>query len=133
MSEAPLKGEGLLASFRGPVRCAPLPDAPLFTLHGITPEGEPLTVTLGAGLPAGLPAMLESPCIERRGDACLIRAGGREWPVAAGAVHLHRDVPSFYRGIQPRVPAWHKRLMWRLLLALAARPLGLSLLRRLRG
>jgi hypothetical protein len=121
----------VLAAFHGPVRCAAVPGTPLRTLTGTTPDGEPLTVTLGAAA-AALPERLESPRIEREAGGACIRAGGRSW-TAAGPVHVHLEVPPFYRVIRPRAPVWHRRFLWWLLVAVASRPSGLALLRRLRG
>jgi hypothetical protein len=122
-----------VASFRGQVRCARLPGAPLFTLSGESQSAGALSLTFSAPAPADLPARLDAPRIERAdGTRYRICVAGHEWRVDARAVHLHREVPSFYTVVTPRPPPWHRRLLWQLLLALAAHPWGLSLLRRLR-
>lgn len=133
MSEAGA-GQAVVARFRGAVKCTVPPGAPLLTLSGTSFEGEPLSVTFAADPPQGLPGALESPGVEHIAPgAYLIREGARQWPVAARSMHLHRELPGFYSVIKPRVPPWKRRLLWALLLGLAARPAGLALLRRLRG
>lgn len=123
----------VLVQWEGTVRCAPVRGAPLFTLSGTSRQGAPVTVTFRGSMPPGLPTALESACVERNADYWLIRAGRRAWPLAPGPVHVHRGLPGFYQAIPPREPPWHRRLLWTALLALAARPLGVALLRRLRG
>jgi hypothetical protein len=120
----------LVAAFRGPVSVR---GAPFLTISGTTPDGDPLEAIFNTPVPADLPAMLESACIERVSSGQCIRAAGRVWPIAAITVHLHYGVPSFYTAIVPRVPPWHRRLLFGLLVGLAARPAGRALLRRLRG
>jgi len=62
-----------------------------------------------------------------------IRAGGSEWLLAAHGAEVHRDVgASFYRALPPRPAPAGRRLLWRLVLALAASRAGLALLRALR-
>ena len=51
----------------------------------------------------------------------------------ARAVHLHREVATtFYRAVAPRLVPLSKRLFWRVVLAMAASPLGKRLLLALR-
>lgn len=129
-----VRADAVVARFRGTVRCAATPGAPYFTLSGTTPEGEPVTVTFAGSVPEALPETLDAPLIEAaEGQGYLIREGSRRWAVAARAVHVHRELPGFYSVIEPQVPPLKRRLLWSLLMALAARPLGLALLRRLRG
>lgn len=123
-----------VARFRGAVSCSASPALPFFWLSGLTPEGEPLMLTFAGRAPQGLPGTLQSPGVEHvDGEAYLIREGERQWPVVASSVHLHRELPSFYSVIEPQVPPWRRRFLWRVLLGIAARPAGLALLRRLRG
>ncbi len=81
-----------------------------------------------------LPEVLEDATIERL-DAThfRIRGNGGEWEFAAASCHVHRDVSArFYAAIPPRIVPWSKRLFWRLMLAVAANPLGVRLLRAMR-
>jgi hypothetical protein len=123
----------MLATFRGLAVARHKPGAPLFTVSGTTVEDEPLTVTFSAPAPPDLPDTLEQLRIERLEDTRhRLSTGAREWLLTPRAVHLHRGVPSFYSVITPRVPPLRRQLLWRVLMALAARPLGLLLLKRLR-
>jgi hypothetical protein len=96
--------------------------------------GEKLSVTFSASAPGAMPAALDDPTIEHHAaDEYCIRASSRSWLIRASAVHLHLEVArAFYEVIKPRVPPWQKRVLWRLVLALAASPLFrlLRLLRR---
>jgi len=85
--------------------------------------------------PEDLPEALEELTVDKL-DASHYRitAQGRDWIVAAGSCHVHRDVAAaFYRAIPPRRVPWSKRVLWRLLLAAAGTSAGKWLLLRVRG
>jgi hypothetical protein len=130
MSAPTRVGGRLVAAFRGPVDCMQATGA--FTLRGTTLTGEVLSLSLGCPAPKDLPAHLDSPRLEHLPDTRhLLSAGGREWLLTPRAVHLHQALPALYTVIPPRKPPWKRRLAWWLLVTLAARPVGLALLRRL--
>lgn len=134
-----------LASFRGAVTASRAEHAPLgLTLTGTTAgsaaeAGEPTELAFSGAAPA-LPALLRDVAVSRGADGGHYRlsaagADGErdEWPLEARAAHLHHDVGGpFYRALPPRAVPWSRRLMWALLLRLAASRAGLSLLAALR-
>jgi hypothetical protein len=123
-------------SFRGGVSCR-RDDGPLgLTLVGRTIDrpDELATLAFCARAPADLPEALEDVTVEQL-DAgrCRLRSGGREWIVAATAIHLHREVAAvFFRAITPLPVPWTKRLFWWVVLTLVANPAGRWLLVHLR-
>jgi len=133
-----------VVQFAGPVRCRNEGPPLALTLVGRTvgtPE-ELLSVAFafegasafeGVSLPL-LPEVLESPCVRRAGSTGFrIWSGSTHWDVPALACHLHRDVgPAFYKAIAPRKASWSRRLLWSILLGLAAHPVGKRLLLTLR-
>lgn len=132
-------GPARIASFRGRVSCRHESGAPGLTLAGTSDEGEAVSLSFSgpAGLPAELPALpatLEDVVVERVEDTLYrVRASSGEWLIPAGAAHLHREVAqAFYAVIRPRTPPWHKRALWRLLLAMAGSPVGSRVIRWLR-
>lgn len=107
----------------------------MLTVTGRTTErpDEPASLAFAfapASAPPAVPELLEDLTVEQlEPDRFRLRSGLREWTFTAVACHLHYDVStSFYRALPPRTPPWHKRLFWRLVLALAAHPLGKRLL-----
>jgi hypothetical protein len=126
----------LLARFAGEVSCA-RGAAPLqLTLTGLTRAHplEPTTVSFATTQIVTLPPTLADADVERiAAGQYRIRAGGREWLLAARGAEVLRDagVP-FYRALPPRPAPAGRRLLWRLVLALAASRAGLALLRALR-
>jgi hypothetical protein len=125
-----------LASFAGEVSCS-RGAAPLgLTLTGLTRAhpGEPTTVSFATTEILALPPTLADAEVERVAPAQYrIRAGGREWLLAARVAEVHRDAGApFYRALPPRPVPAGKRLFWRLVLALAASRAGLALLRAVR-
>ncbi len=125
-----------LVSFRGPVSCR-RGAAPLgLTLTGETPEhpGERTTLAFSGAAPTDLPECLDDAVIERvAAEQYRIASAPHAWLIAATAVHLHRDIAApFYRAIPPRPVPVMKRLLWKVVLALAASRAGLALLRSLR-
>ncbi len=128
-----------IAAFRGAVSCRPAPcGPPALTLAGETAEhpGERLavTLTLSAAAPAQLPATLSDALLERIAPGeYRLGSGARSWPIAARALHLHRDVATaFYRAIPPRPAPRLRRLYFTVVLGMAASRAGLALLRALR-
>jgi hypothetical protein len=125
----------VLATFRGPVSCVRAPDIPGLTLTGRTSESpdEVTAVAFSAAAPAGLPDTLQDVVIERVSEArWRISSAPRAWLVS-GAAHVHGEIAAqFYRAIPPRPAPATKRLMWRVVLALAASRAGIVLLRLLR-
>ena len=126
-----------LARFRGAVRCAREPHGPLgLTLSGLSADqpGEALQLAFAATAPADLPERLEDARVERLGPGeYRIASGTRSWPVAARSVHLHGEVAQrFYRAIPPRPAPLMRRMLLRVMLAIAASRLGIALLRAMR-
>jgi hypothetical protein len=126
----------LIARFAGEVSCARGASPSGLTLTGVarTPTGEPTTVSFATTEVVMLPRTLTDAEVERiAGGQYRIRAGGREWLLAARGAEVHRDVGApFYKALPPRPVPAGKRLFWRLVLALAASRAGLALLRALR-
>lgn len=134
-----------LASFRGTVNAARAAHSALgLTLTGSSagsaPQGEePTQLAFSGTAPAALPAVLRDLTVSEP-DAGRYRlsstgSGGEagEWQLEARAAHLHHDVgAAFYQALPPRPVPWSRRLMWALLLRLAASRAGLSLLAALR-
>ena len=106
------------------------------TLIGWTPDhpDERVTVAFSGRAPESLPEVLEDPTVYRIDQRRYrIASTPREWVVEASAAHVHRELAAaFYRAIPPRPAPWTKRLFWRTVLALAARPWGKRLLLALR-
>jgi len=123
--------------FRGGVSCRPDSSGPLgLTLVGWTsdhPE-ERVSLSFSGRAPEALPEVLEDPIVDHLdGRRYRISSPPREWIVEATAIHLHREMAAtFYRAIPPRAAPWSRRLLWRILLALAATSWGKKLLLALR-
>ncbi|HEY3786676.1 MAG TPA: hypothetical protein VGL55_15470 [Steroidobacteraceae bacterium] len=146
-----------IVAFRGPVYCRQ-EDGPLaLTLEGRSAEPfeRQLSVAFSFAVcaPPALPDTLQEVSVERLqtmgagsdGDSDLgsragqdticfrLRSGQQAWEFRAAACHLHREVSSqFYRAIPPRQAPWSKRMFWRMILALAAWPIGKRLLLAMR-
>jgi len=125
-----------IVGFRGGVSCR-RDDGPLgLTLIGRAADRreEVATLAFSGAAPPGLPEALEDAVVEQvEAGRYRIWSGTREWSFSARSVHLHREVSStFYRAIPPRIVPWHKRLFWRVVLALAATRMGKALLLTLR-
>jgi hypothetical protein len=125
-----------IVRFRGGVSCR-RDEGPLgLTLIGRTTDrpDETATLAFATSAPSGLPEALEDATVEQL-DAgrYRIRTGGREWIFPARSAHLHREVSTtFYRAITPRLVPWSTRMFWRVVLAMAASPVGKRLLLVLR-
>jgi hypothetical protein len=93
-----------------------------------------VNLAFAAVAPRDLPEVLEDAAVESVGAGRYrIWTEQREWILAATGCHLHRDVSVlFYRAVAPRIVPWSKRVFWRVVLALAARPSGKRLLLALR-
>jgi hypothetical protein len=133
MGEPPVR----LAQFQGGVECRRASAGPLgLTLTGRTVErpGEELQLAFAGVAPADLPERLEDAGVEAAApDEYRIAAGAREWRLTARAVHVHRNVGAAFYGAIPGRPApLQRRLLYRVLLALARSRAGLALLRAAR-
>jgi hypothetical protein len=84
--------------------------------------------------PQDLPRVLQDPLVEHLAGADYrITSGSDSWRIAAGAMHLHRDVTcEFYRAIAARPLRRRERLFWRAVLMLAASSFGRRLLTHIR-
>jgi hypothetical protein len=127
----------LLVRFRGPVSCRCAAQPPALTLSGNSaePSGEGAVLALSAAAPAECPAAaLEDAVVERLGDGQYrITSAARSWLIRAAAAHLHFEIGAqFYRAIPPRRAPWWKRVLWRIVLVMAASRAGLATLRALR-
>src|SRR5262249_44679138 len=125
-----------IVRFRGGVSCR-RDDSPLgLTLIGRTTDkpGELATLAVPGGAPANLREALEDATVEQvEAGRYRIWSGRREWIFPAHSAHLHREVSTtFYRAIAPRLVPWNKRLFWRVVLGMAASPVGRRLLLALR-
>lgn len=125
-----------IVQFRGGVSCR-REEGPLgLILIGRTTDRRDETATLAfaATAPPGLPEALEDAIVEQIDSGRYrISAGRREWIFAARSAHLHREVSTiFYRAITPRLVPWSTRMFWRVVLAMAANPVGKRLLLILR-
>ncbi len=125
-------------TFRGSVSCQRDDGGPLgLTLIGQAADrpNETVALAFSGRAPDTLPESLENPTVEHLGpETYLIISAPREWLVEARSVHVHREIATpFYAAIAPRTAPWTKRLFWRLVLTLAANPLGKRVLLTLRG
>jgi hypothetical protein len=124
-----------LVAFRGAVSCQRAPGVLGLTLVGqAEPPGTRVALAFSAPAPAGLPATLTDALVEALGgNRYRISSPPHSWLISAGAVHLHREIAAdFYRAIPPRPVPLHRRMFWRLVVALAASRAGLAALRLLR-
>jgi hypothetical protein len=98
----------------------------LVTLIGATQRNARAYLTLGAAVPADLPARIDAGTVEQLDERRYrVSAPGREWILDARCAFVHHDVSGAVRAALPprRVPLV-KRLFWRLLLAFAASRAG---------
>ena len=127
----------ILARFSGAVTCVRSSRGPLgLMLAGRTadPSGEEMRVAFAGAAPADLPGQLEDAVIGRIAPGMYrIASAARDWTVAARSVHVHREVAAaFYRAIPPRPAPLARRVLYRVMLALARGRAGIALLRALR-
>jgi hypothetical protein len=121
--------------FRGSVRCRRDDASPLgLTLVGrVVDAPEEIAHLAFVGVaPEDLPDELHDARVYRNSDReYRVVSGQGDWALSASAVHLHRDVRGpFFKAIPPHVPPLWKRLFWRLVLAVAANPMGKRFLGR---
>jgi hypothetical protein len=92
---------------------------------------EPVQLAFTGQHPSDIPEALDGATVTRLGPRRYqIASGTRSWTIE-GVAHLHREVAGpFYQALPPRPVPWRKRLFWKVLLALAANPLGRRLLLR---
>ena len=123
-----------LVAFRGAVSCQRAPGALRLTLSGEAAPGARVTLTFGAAAAADLPAVLQDPVIEElAANQYRVSSARGAWVISAPAVHLHREIAAeFYRAIPPRPMPPLRRVLWRIVLALAGSRAGLAVLRTLR-
>jgi hypothetical protein len=132
---SPQPDEARIIRFRGWISCRRDGEGPLgLILVGRATQHhreEAVQVAFSCPAPADLPDALEDARIEfLGGNRHRLTSGGRSWELDC-AVHIHREVAgAFYKALPPRVVPWRKRLFWRVMLALAANPLGRKLLLR---
>jgi len=123
------------AVFVGAVRCVRTPPPLGLTLAGTLRghPGEDATLAFAGVAPADCPELLRDAEVEPlEGGGFALRAAGRVWRIDAPYAHLHRCIDTaFYAALPPRPVPLAKRLLWRLVLALAASRAGPTLLRRL--
>jgi len=123
--------------FRGWISCRRDGEGPLgLILVGRATQHrreEAVQVAFSCPAPADLPEALEDARLEFVGpNQYRLTSGGRSWALQ-GAAHVHREIATaFYKALPPRRVPWKKRLFWRVMLALAANPLGRRLLMRSR-
>jgi hypothetical protein len=127
-----------IASFKGTVRSRHDSQGALGLMLSGTDaqEDEAVCLAFTTSTPPGdLPPALQDPVVEQLSqERFRIHTSLREWLIEARAVHVHREVAAaLAAAIPPRVPPLSRRLFWRLILGVAGNPLGLFLLRRLRG
>jgi hypothetical protein len=119
-----------------PVRCEPTAAPLALTLRGAAapPDTGTLMLVFAGAAPADLPGVLGDTSVESLGgQGYRITSDGRSWPITAAAMTVMREVAEeFYRALPPRPVPAGKRLLWRLILKLAASRRGLVLLRALR-
>ncbi len=126
-----------VVAFSGGVSCRRDERGPLgLTLVGRTVDrpDELAVVSFSGTAPDDLPEALEDARVDRLSpDTWRIASLQREWLIAARAVHVHREISAtFYRAVVPRVAPVSKRVLWRIILALAQNPTGRRVLLALR-
>jgi hypothetical protein len=123
--------------FQGQAHCSRQPDTPLgllLTGHTEDHSRELVTVAFTGAAPPDLPETLTNPRVDQLdGGRYQISSASQRWIIPARAVHVHREVAEpFYEAVAPRVAPLKKRVFWRIVLALAAHPLGKRMLLALR-
>jgi hypothetical protein len=120
----------VLMRFSGVVECRISRAGPLgLTLLG-RDRDEPVQIAFVCTAPAAFPEQLESAVVMRDGPGTFrIVAGATDRRLEAAGVFAHRDVARVLeRAVPPRPPSLARRIFWRAVLALAASPIGRSVL-----
>jgi hypothetical protein len=123
--------------FKGPVNWEDGPGRAGMTLVGTLLEADggttPAQLSLSGLESVPLPSTFDDLTFEAlTGQDLVLRSGGQEWPLRVRAWQLHRDVGSmFFAVIRPRPTPWARRLVWSVLLGMAALAPGRWLLTRL--
>lgn len=125
-------GKSEIVRFSGWISCRRDGEGPLgLILIGRTTDRpqEGVQMVFACVPPADIPDALEDAVVERLGPRRYrLTSGDRSW-MLDGTAHLHREISSvFYKALPPRAVPFRKRLFWRVLLALAANPVGRLLL-----
>ena len=121
--------------FRGWISCRRDGEGPLgLVLVGRTNQHkyeEALQVAFSCRAPDDLPEVLEDATVEfLAGNVHRLTSGDQSWTLQ-GPAHVHREIAgAFYKALPPRPVPWQKRLFWRVMLGLAAHPMGRKLLLR---
>jgi len=113
--------------FSAEVECRRDESSPLgLTLVGRTAAGDIAHLAFLCAAPAELPAQLPAATVECLGpQQYRISAEDRSWLISAARSYLHRDVSAQFRHAVPeRQAPLMKRLFWRVVLGVAAHPLG---------
>ena len=123
-----------LAVFRGPVLCQRCVSGLTLTGCAADSADDLLIVTFIAAAVPDLPESLSAATIRARDERHYrIVSGSGDWPIEATSVHVHRDIGrEFYRAVPPSPVPLKKRLLWRVVLALAGTRAGRRLLLSLR-
>jgi hypothetical protein len=116
----------------GRIECRATPAS--VTLVGHTESGGRVHLTLATAATADLPAVIEEGAVELLdGGRCRISAPGREWLLLSPRTFLHHDASrALYAALPPRRVPLAKRLLWHLVLAVAASRAGRRWLGRAR-
>jgi hypothetical protein len=95
-------------------------------------SNEPVYLAFVTSPPADLPHELIDLTVHRiDAERFRLSSANGEWLLSATGAHLHRDVTKvFYRAVPPRPAPLGKRVFWRIVLTLAATPIGRALLAR---
>ncbi len=119
-----------LAAFQGSVTCRRAYNALILTGSAADSADDILILTFIAPTVPDLPEHLTAATIRALGGQRYgITSASRDWIVAAAAAHVHRDIgTAFYRAVPPRPTPLAKRLLWRVLLAVAGTRAGKRLL-----
>jgi hypothetical protein len=116
--------------FQGSVTWVAGPGTAGVTLLGRIVEADgsatPAQLTLMCSEPPVLPAKMPDLIFAAlAAPDVLLQSGAQTWPLHCSTWQLHRDVGrAFYAAIPPRPTPWTRRLGWRVLLGVAASPLG---------
>lgn len=110
---------------RGTIECRRTAAAGV-TLIGHTERGERAYLTLGGHAPADLPPRIDDGIVELLDEGrCRVTMSGREWLLESPRLFVHRDASDgFYAALPPRSVRLAKRMLFRLMLAVAGSRAG---------